>query len=616
MKTLQIFSVVAPLCALFNVGVAHAAPTPTAASSLSVSADKTADALLRFASLQNVALDRAALNRALQPFNRPLLIPTNLQIQSAATTLKWPLNSGTFTLQQMRARGGAYLVKVRAPDEWMVVAAVGSSQSVVQSAHGVAVMPNAVLQQRMTSDVLMSGAPDAASRVLVVEPVVAARVATIGEALRIRVPIRNRGAVPLQVQTLHASCSCTSDDNSPRILAAGESGELSFKVDARESGKRMVSVLVGTNDPLWPRLTLAFEIETPQVITPPTLFLSGQKGQVLKGTTDLVLPPRATVSGVSSKNPLLLAKLVDGAVTGAQRIAVEVAADAPAGQFADILDVELSGGDITKIVVPVEGFINNDITVSPRMIALGEVTQGIVRRSVVLQAPEDAAFSIEKIETSASFIQAKAGLNLRATSHVVEIEVLNQNALQTLQGRVTLTLSGDREIDIDVSGAMTTIKNAVPATSIAVGQRAPDFERVDANGQSQLLSARRSKKNVLLTFFPKCFTGGCTAQLSSLRDEYSNFQARDTEVIAVSVDDADEQRAFAAKYNFPFAFVPDTQRIVSQLYGATQTPDELSSRLSILIDKNGLIRWIDRDIHVSSHGVDVLKQMRTLGLTQ
>lgn len=577
----------------------------------------------RFAALQNFSVDGAALTNALQPFDRPLLLPSVAQMQSAATTSKLPVTSGALSLEQMRTRGGSYLVRLQAPNEWIVLAAVGSSQSVVQGVSGVEVVQNATLNKRLSGEVLMSGTKDASPRVLVNEPVVQARVTIIGEPLHIKIPIQNRGAIPLQIQTLGASCSCTSDDNSPRVVAAGGSGELSFKVESREEGTRQVSVVVGTNDPLWPRLVLAFQVQTPRAVAPPTLFLSGNKGQAVHNIMDLALPEGATVASVSSNQPFVQAKLVEGGENGAQRIAVDVAAEAPAGQFSGALNVELRNSAITRIVVPVEGYLNNDISVSPRMIALGDVPVGsVLRKSVVLQAPDDQPFSIEAIDTHSAFVKAKAGLGIRATSHVVEVEVeveARGASGAALQDRVTLRLSGDRELDIDISGAISLAKtSSIVASSIVVGHLAPDFSVRDANGQMQSLGARRGKKNVLLTFFPKCFTGGCTEHLSSLRDEYANFIHNDTDIIAVSVDAAEGaqgQRAFAAKYGFPFPLIPDTNRGLSRLYGAVQTSDDMDSRLSILIDKNGVIRWIDRDVQVSTHGADVLRQMRILGLT-
>lgn len=93
------------------------------------------------------------------------------------------------------------------------------------------------------------------------------------------------------------------------------------------------------------------------------------------------------------------------------------------------------------------------------------------------------------------------------------------------------------------------------------------------NGQEWRLSDLRGKKNLLLTFFPKCFTGGCANHLSSLRDQQAQFDATDTQILALSVDSAEGERgqkAFAQQWKLSFPLIPDTNRKLAMLYGATQ----------------------------------------------
>lgn len=136
------------------------------------------------------------------------------------------------------------------------------------------------------------------------------------------------------------------------------------------------------------------------------------------------------------------------------------------------------------------------------------------------------------------------------------------------------------------------------------------------NGKVQRLRDYRGR-NLLLTFFPKCFTGGCISHLSSLRDHQKQLDAANTRVLAVSVDaagGAKGQKAFAANLNLPFPLIPDTGRNLSILYGAAHSPQQMASRMSVLIDGNGTVRWIDRGIDVKTHGADVLAKIKSLGL--
>lgn len=158
---------------------------------------------------------------------------------------------------------------------------------------------------------------------------------------------------------------------------------------------------------------------------------------------------------------------------------------------------------------------------------------------------------------------------------------------------------------------------AVPdaATSpLAVGNKAPEFSTADDNGRPWNLAQWRGQRNVLLTFFPKCFTGQCEQHLESLRAVRAQLAAADVEVVAVSTDDAATQQEFSNVLGLDFTMLPDTDRRISRLYGAITGDQERATRQSILIDRDGAIRWIDTNVNVTRHGEDVLQQVETLKL--
>lgn len=162
-------------------------------------------------------------------------------------------------------------------------------------------------------------------------------------------------------------------------------------------------------------------------------------------------------------------------------------------------------------------------------------------------------------------------------------------------------------------------KIATAQATVKVGQAAPDFDVKDADGKSWKLSTLKGKKAIVLTFFPKCFTGGCANHLSSLRDHQAEFDKNDVQVLAVSVDPAEGekgQKAFAQQWKLLFPLIPDTQRVLSKLYGAVQQNDERAARMTFLIDKAGIVRFVDTDVHVQTHGADVLAKLRALGIIQ
>ncbi len=157
-----------------------------------------------------------------------------------------------------------------------------------------------------------------------------------------------------------------------------------------------------------------------------------------------------------------------------------------------------------------------------------------------------------------------------------------------------------------------------PTPAFEIGKPAPDFCMPDADGVWRRLSSLRGRKNLVLTFFPRCFTGKCKSHLSSLRDSFGAFQLADTEVWAVSVDPAagdTGQKAFSDSLQLPFPLLPDVGRNLCFLYGAVETPTDLAKRMSVLVDKDGIVRFIDRDVAPETHGEDLLAHLKELKMT-
>jgi peroxiredoxin Q/BCP len=157
-----------------------------------------------------------------------------------------------------------------------------------------------------------------------------------------------------------------------------------------------------------------------------------------------------------------------------------------------------------------------------------------------------------------------------------------------------------------------TFTPAPPAVVLTEGQVVPDLQIRTADGKVHRLGELRGKKSLLLTFFPRCFTGNCTSQLTSLRDAYPALQKVGVEVWAVSTDSADGpkgQRAFAKHLRLPFALVPDLDRSVCLRFGAVHTKEQMAARMSVLIDNTGHIAWIDKQISPRTHGQDVLERV-------
>ena len=150
--------------------------------------------------------------------------------------------------------------------------------------------------------------------------------------------------------------------------------------------------------------------------------------------------------------------------------------------------------------------------------------------------------------------------------------------------------------------------------TLRVGDAAPDFALPSATGETVRLSDFRGNSEVVLFFYPKDNTPGCTVEACSFRDSHETFREAGATVIGISADSADSHRRFAERYSLPFVLVADTDGAVRARYGVPRTLGLLPGRVTYLIDRAGMIRHIFSSQfqprrHVAE-ALDVLKNLR------
>ncbi|MFC6998139.1 peroxiredoxin [Rufibacter roseus] len=123
------------------------------------------------------------------------------------------------------------------------------------------------------------------------------------------------------------------------------------------------------------------------------------------------------------------------------------------------------------------------------------------------------------------------------------------------------------------------------------GEKAPDFLLPDQHGNPVKLSEMLAQKNVVLYFYPKDETSGCTKQACFFRDMYEEFQEQGAEVIGISSDDAASHSKFAQKHQLPFVLVADAGGKVRKQYKVPRTLGVIPGRVTYVIDKTGTIRY-------------------------
>lgn len=133
--------------------------------------------------------------------------------------------------------------------------------------------------------------------------------------------------------------------------------------------------------------------------------------------------------------------------------------------------------------------------------------------------------------------------------------------------------------------------------SVQVGQDAPDFTLKNTDMEDVSLSSLRGQKNVVLLFVPLAFTGVCTKELCSVRDNLSQYANLDAEVFGISVDSPFSQKAWKEKEGLTFTLLSDFNREVVQAYGAQYENlmgfNGVAKRSAFVIDKAGKIRYAE-----------------------
>jgi thioredoxin-dependent peroxiredoxin len=148
-----------------------------------------------------------------------------------------------------------------------------------------------------------------------------------------------------------------------------------------------------------------------------------------------------------------------------------------------------------------------------------------------------------------------------------------------------------------------------------VGSAAPAFTTRDAEGNSVRLKDFRGQK-VVLYFYPKDDTPGCTKEACSFRDAFTEFQRRGIKILGVSTDNEASHKKFAGKYKLPFTLLTDTDHAIADAYGTYGQKKFMGrtymgvNRMTFLIDEKGKIKKIFEKVKPDEHANEVLEAFR------
>ena len=146
-----------------------------------------------------------------------------------------------------------------------------------------------------------------------------------------------------------------------------------------------------------------------------------------------------------------------------------------------------------------------------------------------------------------------------------------------------------------------------------VGKPAPDFNLPDQNGKLHVLKDYRGKWLVLY-FYPKDDTPGCTKEACAFRDDLAQISELGAQVVGVSVDDSESHAAFAKKYHLPFPLLADKNGVVAGSYGALMNLGfmKVARRYTFLIDPQGVVGKVYLSVETSRHSKEIIEDLQKL----
>lgn len=154
------------------------------------------------------------------------------------------------------------------------------------------------------------------------------------------------------------------------------------------------------------------------------------------------------------------------------------------------------------------------------------------------------------------------------------------------------------------------------AADLKVGDKAPEFTLPGSDGKTYSLADFKGKKAVVLAWFPKAFTGGCTKECKSIRAKSEGLKKLNFAYFTASVDEPDYNKKFAESLDLDYPILSDPSKKVAEAYGVVHTGRPVPERWTFYIDKEGVIKHIDKDVQKRTEqaGDDIASKVKELGL--
>ena len=146
-------------------------------------------------------------------------------------------------------------------------------------------------------------------------------------------------------------------------------------------------------------------------------------------------------------------------------------------------------------------------------------------------------------------------------------------------------------------------------SKLKIGDSVPNFTLKNQNGETFNINEVLGKYNLVIYFYPKDDTPGCTKEACKFRDEFQDFSDLNAKVIGISSDSVDSHKNFAKKYNLPFTLLADTNKEVRKKFGVPNFSGIIPGRVTYIVDKNGKIVYIFNSMKNAEKHIDEAKRI-------
>jgi len=164
-------------------------------------------------------------------------------------------------------------------------------------------------------------------------------------------------------------------------------------------------------------------------------------------------------------------------------------------------------------------------------------------------------------------------------------------------------------------GLALALTGSARAAELKVGDKAPAFSLKGSDGKTYSLDDFKGKKAVVLAWFPKAFTGGCTAQCKSIREKGDLLKPLNVAYFTASVDTPEVNKKFAESLDLDYPILSDPDKTVANAYGVLNPQRGMANRWTFYIDKDGVIREIDKKIQTAQAAPDMAAKVKELKLS-